>query len=125
MFKTLLVEDNKAFREALRDYLRSHFPLMLIEEAADTEQGMETVDSFDPDLVFTDISLPDGSGLELTKRIKAGHPHTGVIVLTSYDLPEYREAALQNGANYFVTKSISSQEILNLVKSSMNHRDLN
>jgi len=70
------------------------------------------------DLIFVDIKPPSENGLELTKRIRNLDSGLVIIVLTGYDLPEYRKAASANGANYFFFKDVSSvQEILSLVES--------
>ncbi len=72
-----------------------------------------------PDLIFMDIGLPDGSGLEFTKRIKTARPQVSVAMLTSHGGPEYREAANRYGASHFFTKGVVARdEIQNLVKSS-------
>ncbi|MGZ8983686.1 MAG: response regulator [Methylotenera sp.] len=118
MFKTLIVEDNTAFRQSLNEVLSSHFPSMTIEEAADAKGAMESVDSFKPDLVFMDVKLPDGNGLSLTSIIKADHSSIIVIVITGYDIPEYRQAAFQAGASYFISKdSLSGEEIQAVVET--------
>ena len=76
-----------------------------------------------PDLIFMDIKLPGESGLDLTTKIKAKYPHVIVIVLTSYDTPEYREAAVKAKADHFLAKGSSSREgILTLVKSILGGR---
>jgi DNA-binding NarL/FixJ family response regulator len=117
-FNTLLVEDNAPFRQTLFDILSSQFPSMVIEEAADGEEAFQKIESVLPNLIFMDIKLPGENGLQLTQRIKAKHPGVIIIILTSYDLPEYREAAYQYGANYFIVKgSSTNEEILALVRS--------
>lgn len=110
MFKTLIVEDNSVFRQSLNEVLSARFPSMAIAEAADGKDAMSMVDSFRPDLVFMDVNLPDGNGLNLTKIIKADHSGTIVIVITAYDVPEYRQAAFQAGASYFIAKGALSRE---------------
>jgi DNA-binding NarL/FixJ family response regulator len=120
MFKTLIVEDSQTFRETFRDYLKGSFSLMTIDEASSSNEAMQKVDLLMPDLIFVDIRLPNGSGLELTRRIKARYPDTVVVILTSYDLPEYRDAAARYGANHFFVKgSTRLEEIIDLVRSSM------
>jgi DNA-binding NarL/FixJ family response regulator len=117
-FKTLIVEDNLPFRQFLIGMLHEYFPLMVIEDAGDGREALQKVDSFCPDLILLDIRLPDESGLELTKKIKKECPNIIIIILTSYDLPEYREAAARYGANAFMTKdSTTEKEIVKLVKS--------
>lgn len=118
MFVTLIVEDNVTFRHSLKELLNSHFPKMSIEEAADGKEALQKVEFLIPHLIFMDIKLPGANGLELTKRIKRDHDEIVVIVFTSFDLPEYREAAYRSGASYFFTKgSTSGDEIINLVGS--------
>jgi len=118
MFKTLLVEDNVSFRKMLRENLHDQFPSMVLEEAGDGIEAMQKIDSFCPDLIFMDIRLPGESGLELTKKIKSICPDIKIIMLTSYDLPEYRETAQKYGANHFIAKdSTTWKEITALVKS--------
>jgi DNA-binding NarL/FixJ family response regulator len=65
-----------------------------------------------------DIKLPGVNGLELTRKIKAAHPNITIFILTSYDIPEYREAAFQYGADRFVPKtSLNRMELQEFVKS--------
>ena len=118
MFQILIVEDNHFYRQALRDSLKTRFPSVTIDEAVNGKEAMEKAHSFYPDLVFMDIRLPDESGLELTKKIRAMSPDISIIILTSYDIPEYEEAATRYGANRFVAKnSTTEEELFTLVKS--------
>jgi len=57
-----------------------------------------------------DIKLPDQNGLEITKRVKALHPEIHILMLTSYDFPEYREAARACGASGFLSKGASTAD---------------
>lgn len=117
MYKTLIVEDNDMFRHSLNEILHTRFPSMSIAEAADGKDALDKVAGLHPDLVFMDIKLPDENGLSLTRTIKADHRDTVVIIITAYDIPEYRQAALQSGASYFMAKgTLSGEEILSVVK---------
>ena len=110
MFKTLIVEDNAPFRQSLREILSERFPAMVIDEAESGKEAMQKIQDSLPHLVFMDIKLPDENGLEITRKIKRRYAKIRVIILTSYDLPEYREAANNFGADYFVAKGSSSRE---------------
>jgi DNA-binding NarL/FixJ family response regulator len=68
------------------------------------------VNALGPDLIFVDIRLPGESGLEFTRKIKSTHPNIPVIILTSYDLPEYREAAREYQADHFLSKGTTTKE---------------
>jgi DNA-binding NarL/FixJ family response regulator len=125
MFKTLIVEDNDTFRQSLKATLGTEFPLMVIDEAAEGSEAMQKITTLRPNLIFMDIKLPGENGLDLTKKIKAADPNILIIILTSYDLPEYREAAQQYGADHFISKGSSSrEEILELVRSILSDRRL-
>ena len=116
-FKVMLVEDDDGFRRSLAGLLMSRFPSIVLGEAADGAEAMEKVESFLPQLIFMDIKLPGQSGLEVTRRLKALHPDIQVVMLTSYDFPEYREAARASGAYGFLSKgSSTAEEIQDLVK---------
>jgi len=116
--KVLIVEDSVSFRQLLKETLLSRFPTMEVQEAGDGGEALKRVAAFSPDLVVVDIQLPGKNGLDLTKRLKAEYPNLKVIVLTMYDTPEYREAAHQSRADYFISKGSSTkEEILALIKS--------
>ena len=118
MVQMLIVDDNAPFRQSLREMLREQFSTMGVEEAEDGEDALDKIEIFSPHLVFMDIKLPGQNGLELTREIKTRYPEIRVIILTSYDLPEYREAAENYGADYFLSKGSSSrEEIIALVDS--------
>ncbi len=118
--RALIVEDSGIFRTLLKETLHSRFPSMEIDEAADGQEARQKIRSNTPDLIFMDIKLPGENGLELTAKIKSEHPDVIVFILTSYDTPEYREAAAQAKANYFLSKGSSSKEsILALVESAL------
>jgi DNA-binding NarL/FixJ family response regulator len=118
MIKTLIVEDYAIFRQSFKERLQTLYPSMVIQEAATANQALPMIPSFSPDLIFMDVRLPDGNGLELAKKIKAHNPNITIVILTNYDLPEYWEAAIQCGAKSFLNKdSFNWEEIKSLVKS--------
>lgn len=120
MYKALIVEDHADFRQSLNHILSSRFPALTIAEADTGKTALEQVAQFEPDLVFMDINLPDENGFSLTKTIKASHASTTVVIITAYDLPEYRQAAFDAGASCFFPKgSLGGEEVLKMVESVM------
>lgn len=118
MFRTMLVEDSPSFRQVVKDNLQDQFPSMGIIEAADGVEALQKIDGRPPNLIFMDISLPGENGLELTRKIKADYPNVTVIILTSHDSPEYREAAIRYKADYFFSKgALLNDGVFTLVKS--------
>ncbi len=117
-FRTLIVEDNPLFRQTIAEILRSQFPSMILEEAEDGKAALQKIEREMPDLIFMDVKLPGENGLHLTEHIKKKYPQVTVVILTSYDWPEYREAAFKFGANYFLMKgSSTNREIVELIES--------
>ncbi len=116
----LIVEDNEMFRQSFKKVLSGCFPSYAIDDAVDAADAMEKVESFRPELIFMDIRLPGENGIKLTQKIKAQYPDAIVVIHTSYDLPEYREAALQAGASHFITKGyLAERQIKALVDSCL------
>jgi len=116
--KTLIVEDNTAFRDVLKEKLRAVFPSLVIGEAADGCEALEKAETLKPDLVFMDIRLPEENGIQLTQQIVTRHPNTKVIFLTGHDSPEYRKAAFQAGGICYILKdSLNYVQFEKLIKS--------
>ncbi len=120
MKRVLIVEDNAFFLQFFRETLRSRFPFMEISEATDGEEAIRKVKAFQPEVVFMDVRLPGENGLELTKKLKAQYPDMIVVIVTNYDLPEYRKAAYESKADHFVSKD----SFLQIINSILQNRDL-
>jgi DNA-binding NarL/FixJ family response regulator len=110
MATTLIVEDNPSFRGSLKEILTARFPQMAVDDVGSGEEALERMESLRPDLMFVDIRLPGQNGLELTRQIRKGDTEVTIVILTNYDLPEFREAAYRYGVNYFFSKSASAME---------------
>jgi len=108
MFRILLVDDHAGFRASVSAVLQRQFPRIRVEEAGDGPEALRTIQGCAVDLVLLDIKLPHGNGIELTKAIKADHASVTVVILTGYDVPQYRQAAFRNGADCFLFKGSAS-----------------
>lgn len=118
MFTILIIDDNAPFRHSLHKTLKGFFPFAEIKEASQGEEGLKKIDDCPPHLIFMDIHLPDINGLNLTRRIKTDHSNTCVVVFTSDDLPEYRTAVFESGADHFAPKdSWTGDKTFQLVES--------
>jgi len=116
--RTLIVEDNALYREALRDTIQSLFPSMVIQEASEGNDAIQKAGVFQPQLILMDIRLPGENGLHLTQKIKTTYPHMKVVIITGYDSVEYREAAIRSGAMGYVAKdSLNPEQLETLIKS--------
>jgi DNA-binding NarL/FixJ family response regulator len=123
MVNVLIAEDNAAYRHTLHQVLKGRFPFMQVTETADGPDALHEALSRHFDLIFMDVRLPQGNGLDLTRAIKAVFADAVVCVITSHDLPEYRDAALRNGADHFMVKGDSTgEEIVAMVESVLEVR---
>jgi len=104
MKRILIVEDNRFFLQFIKETLLLRLPATDMIEAANGEEAMQKIKASPPEAILMDLRLPGENGLELTKKIKAQYPNIIIVILTNYDLPEYREAAYQSGADHFVSK---------------------
>jgi len=110
--RALIVEDSAVFRELLRAMVCDRLGCHEVWEAGALHEARRLVEEWQPDVVFVDVRLPDGNGLVFAREVKKKYPHLTVVVCTSHDLPEYRDAALEMGAAHFVPKDnvFSDQE---------------
>jgi DNA-binding NarL/FixJ family response regulator len=120
----LIIENSPHFRRALREALDTHIPGASIVEASDGEEAWQRIKEAAPRMVFVDIRLPGINGLKLTKEIKKRHPQIIVAMLTSYDLPEYRSAAFNYGADHFVLKDALTAKDIVVLADEMLSRGL-
>ena len=98
MLRVLFVEDNDRFRKLVLEYYSENLPWVSFDEAEDAEQALDKIRKNPPDLVFTDLRLPNMTGLQLIQKIKKDFPDLPTVLLTAYDFPEYEYKALEYGA---------------------------
>jgi two-component system response regulator YesN len=124
MFKILIVDPNDPFRRSLKQVLVSRFPFIDIQEAPDGGKGLEMVQGFGPNLIFLEIHLPSESGLDLARQIKIDHPDIVIVILTSYDIPEYQTAAEESGIEHLVPKDDwTGEDMIDLVHAILSDFD--
>ena len=124
MFRAILAEGTPVFRQVLINIFHSRFPSVEWAEAANGKDAIALIETFLPDLILVDIKLPGGNALELTRMIKMHHPNVVVIIMASYDFPEYRDMAYLNGADYFICKDSPVEDHMALIQSVLSARGL-
>ena len=124
MIYTLLVDANVSFRQALSDVLHVYFPLIGVEEACDAAEALSKVESLRPDIIFMDNQFPEVNGLDLSREIKHVYDDIVIVILTTNNQPEYRQQALRNGADYYISKVEDScmEEILSQIEGVLDSR---
>ncbi len=113
--RLVLADDHAVVRKGIREFLEEDGTIRVIAEAADGAEAMALVTREKPDVAVFDIQMPNMNGLEATREVKKKWPDTGVLVLTAFDDDPYIFAALQAGANGYLLKTASSDEIVQAV----------
>jgi DNA-binding NarL/FixJ family response regulator len=112
----LIADDHKIFREGLKALLQQEQDLTIVGDAEDGAGAVELALSLLPDVAILDISMPNLSGIEATRRIVAGTQSTKVIILSMHIDKEYVTEALRAGAKGFIAKTCSSTELVNAIR---------
>ena len=117
--KVALAEDHTILREGLRALISSHQDMEVVCEAMDGHEAIRCVDTFRPDIVLLDLSMPRLNGLDAIREIKKINKPTRVIVLTVHKTEEYVRASLQAGAEGYLLKDAGYTELLAAIRSVM------
>jgi two-component system, OmpR family, response regulator len=108
--RVLVVDDEPSLAELLASVLR--YEGWDIRTAGDGTSAVRAAREFQPDAVVLDVMLPDFSGLEVLRRVRAEQPHVCVLFLTARDAVEDRVAGITAGGDDYVTKPFSLEEVL-------------
>ena len=115
--RLLIVDDHEVVREGLRSLLARHEELEVVGEASSAAEAVEEEARCQPDLVIMDVRLPDGSGIEACRQIRANRPDTRVIMLTSYPDEKAVIASIMAGASGYLLKQIRSQNLIDAIRT--------
>jgi DNA-binding NtrC family response regulator len=120
--RILLIDDDPGLSEVI---------LMLLErdgyaaqQAGSVKAGIAKVEAANPDLVITDLKLPDGTGLDVIAALRARHAALPIIVITSYSSMESAIGALRGGAFDYVIKPFKNDDLLAAIARALNERRL-
>ena len=118
--RVVIVDDHDLVRDGYQRMLAREEGLEVVGEAANGREAVERCRELRPDLVLMDVRMPKMDGLEATRRIKAEFPTTGVLVVTTYDNPDYLLEAIEAGAAGYVLKDAPRQQLVNAVRRTLN-----
>lgn len=116
--RILLVDDQAMFREGLRTLLATQPDFEVVGEAANGEEALRLCSSERPEIVLMDLRMPILDGVAATRRIRAAHPDTRVIVLTTFDDDEDIFEGLRAGAVGYLLKDAGSPKLFEAVRAT-------
>lgn len=117
--KVLLVDDHALMRQGLELLISQQADLEVCGQAESAAEAMTAIKAAAPDVMVTDITLKDSSGLELLKDIRVYWPHLPVVVLTMHNETFYAERVLRAGARGYVTKNEPPAVVLAAIRSAL------
>jgi DNA-binding NarL/FixJ family response regulator len=108
----LIVDDHPLFREGLKTIIERDSRFKVVAEAENGHKGIKMARQHKPDLAIVDISLPDRSGIELTREIRSLLPDTRVLIVSMHSKIDYIAEAFQAGATGYVVKESATEKLL-------------
>lgn len=111
MTRIVLVDDHTLVRAGLRALIETIPGMSVVAEAGDGASGLAAVQAHRPDLLVTDVTMADMTGLELAERVRADLPQTRVIILSMFSTDEYVMRALKAGASAYLLKDAAQHEL--------------
>jgi DNA-binding NarL/FixJ family response regulator len=108
----LIVDDHEVVRQGLVALLGRRPGFRVVAEAGTVADAVEAARRFQPDLVIMDVRLPDGSGIEACREIRAGRPATRVLILTSYPDEDAVLSAIVAGASGYLLKQVRARDLV-------------
>lgn len=115
--RVVLADDHAVVRKGIHDFLEEAGDIQVVAEATTGTEAVAVTLEQQPDVTVLDIQMPEMSGVEAARQIKAQAPEVQVLVLTAYDDDPYIFAMLQAGASGYVLKNASSEELVRAVRA--------
>ncbi len=112
VFRLLVVDDHEVVRQGLVALLDRREAFQVVAEAGSVREAIEQAARYEPDIVIMDVRLPDGSGIEACREIRAEHPGTRVVMLTSFPDEEAVLSAIVAGASGYLLKQIRARDLV-------------
>ena len=112
VMRLLVVDDHEVVRQGLVALLDRREGFQVVAEAGTVAEAIDAARRFEPDIVVMDVRLPDGSGIEACREIRADHPGTRVVMLTSYPDEEAVLSAIVAGASGYLLKQIRARDLV-------------
>ena len=118
MIKIVLADDHCIVRQGVRALLEGEPDFNILAEANDGPETVRMVERFHPDVLLLDLIMPEMNGFEVTRVVRKHFPKTKVVILTMHANEAYVLEALQAGAQGYVIKNSSSEELVRAIREA-------
>jgi DNA-binding NarL/FixJ family response regulator len=116
LIRVVLADDHAVVRAGIRQFLETAEDIQVVAEAENGQEAKALINKHTPDVAVLDIQMPETSGVQVTRWIRANHRDVGVLILTAYDDDPYVLAVLRAGANGYVLKTAKPVDIIQAVR---------
>ena len=116
--RVFVADDHALFREGVKSLLAEEPDLVVAGESGSAKETLERVRNEDFDILLLDISLPDGSGIDLLHQIRPHKPDLPILILSMHPEEQYAVSLLRAGASGYITKEAVPQQVVPLVRAS-------
>src|SRR5574341_2303743 len=117
--RILIVDDHPVVRQGLRSLLVGHPDLSIVGEAEDGAEVLPFLSKHPIDVILLDIQMKRPSGIEIARRVRASHPETKIIILTTYDDESLLREAMEAGVHGYLLKSVSHETLPDSIRAVM------
>jgi DNA-binding NarL/FixJ family response regulator len=115
--RVVICDDHAIFREGIKQVLAANPRLEVVGEAANGLEALATIKKLQPELVITDITMPEMSGIDLTREVARELPETRVVILSVHSRKTFIMEALKAGARGYVLKDSAGEKLLDAVEA--------
>ncbi|VXC52408.1 response regulator transcription factor [Aeromicrobium sp. 9AM] len=124
MIRVFVLDDHEVVRRGLRDLLEEDGDVEIVGEAALAADALLRIPVVNPDVAVLEARLPDGSGIDVCRAVRAAHPDIAVLILTAYDDDEALFAAIMAGAAGYLLKQARAPELVAAVRQVASGKSL-
>jgi two-component system nitrate/nitrite response regulator NarL len=106
-------------RDGIRARLERSADFQVVGEAVNGREAIQKVEELEPDVVLMDISMPVMNGMDAARYLRESHPEIKVIILTMHEHKEYIQGVIRCGAQGYIVKDVTAQEMISAIKTVM------
>jgi DNA-binding NarL/FixJ family response regulator len=112
----VLIDDHQIVRDGVKGLLESSGQFRVAGEGTNVDDGLVLLEQYHPDILVTDISLANSSGIDLTRSARARYPNLPILILSMHETEEHINDSLQAGANGYLLKDCTREEMLSAIE---------
>ncbi len=118
--KVIIADDHAVLRDGIKYICMTTSDIELVGEAANGEDALKLCHELQPDVALVDLMMPGIDGIATTRMIREQYPDVKILILTSFSTQDLVHQAIEAGANSYILKDASTEEIINSIRLTYN-----